>query len=640
MKVEYDSLTIENFGPYRGKQTLRFGGRKGSPPVTLVDGKNGFGKTSLLGAFNWLLYGEDDLTKRKALVNRAALEAGENKTKVNLQFVRGSQNHNLLRELTLNPGGSVAEKLVYLIDGEPQLNPRSRIRELLPQQASQFFFFDGAKIGRYADLENTREVRDAIEMVLGLPAYSNAVQHLDRLKARWEAELRKANTSNEAAKEHVQKAERARTELKSVQDAMVREKGRTQDLQKGIEDLKGKMTQYEALRDRLQGLENAQARLDAAKDQLEARRKLQAQAIRSITHRALLPLLEKQLTDQETELKGLEKRRDRVEGRRHVLEFLGSLKGIEAGTVKELRTKADQKYPESDGVGLEGIHGKHEQVGRLKDQCSVIKAYEPFEALGVEFQKARTKLAQAEQEVRDLRQGLGENVDHEEARELQAKHDQLLTALGGAREELSNLERLQEGFQKEADEADKAIRKFAKGTDSARLGKLIELAGKLGNAFEVMLDRTRVQKRSLIQAEATELFLQLTRKPGVYDKFRINDDYTLSLLDRRGVEHPRDQISAGEKQLVALSFIVGLMKSTERVVPLVIDTPFGHLDLQHRQQVIQNLPSFEQQLVLCVTDADLAKPEHERDLRQHVGAKFVIDYDDKEQASSLREVKA
>ena len=46
--LTFTSLTIENFGPYKGTQTIDFSNGKG---VTLIWGNNGRGKTTLLNLF-------------------------------------------------------------------------------------------------------------------------------------------------------------------------------------------------------------------------------------------------------------------------------------------------------------------------------------------------------------------------------------------------------------------------------------------------------------------------------------------------------------------------------------------------------------------------------------------------------------
>jgi DNA sulfur modification protein DndD len=55
MSVFIRRLTIENFGPYLGRHVLELGSE---PGVWVIYGENGRGKTSILNAFRYALYGE------------------------------------------------------------------------------------------------------------------------------------------------------------------------------------------------------------------------------------------------------------------------------------------------------------------------------------------------------------------------------------------------------------------------------------------------------------------------------------------------------------------------------------------------------------------------------------------------------
>ncbi len=52
--LKFTSMTVNNFGPYEGEQTIDFGDGDG---VTLIWGDNGHGKTTLLNLFRYALFG-------------------------------------------------------------------------------------------------------------------------------------------------------------------------------------------------------------------------------------------------------------------------------------------------------------------------------------------------------------------------------------------------------------------------------------------------------------------------------------------------------------------------------------------------------------------------------------------------------
>lgn len=52
--LHFDKLILNNFGPYKGRQVIDFTLESG---VTIFWGNNGRGKTTLLNAFRYALFG-------------------------------------------------------------------------------------------------------------------------------------------------------------------------------------------------------------------------------------------------------------------------------------------------------------------------------------------------------------------------------------------------------------------------------------------------------------------------------------------------------------------------------------------------------------------------------------------------------
>ena len=101
-----ESILVENFRPYE-KLNVNFSTDL-KKPITIISGSNSLGKTSLMNALYWCLYGEEPFYlnqgQGKPLVNQRALnstEIGKSViTKVNIKFSDGKQTtHIVTREL-------------------------------------------------------------------------------------------------------------------------------------------------------------------------------------------------------------------------------------------------------------------------------------------------------------------------------------------------------------------------------------------------------------------------------------------------------------------------------------------------------------------------------------------------------------
>src|SRR4051812_32034953 len=93
-----ESLTLENFGPFKGGQVIEFP----SKGVLIIYGDNGGGKTHLLNALRFALFGTilgrngkpEDLV---GFVNRDALQNGQTGFSVTLALKSDGVNYRLTR---------------------------------------------------------------------------------------------------------------------------------------------------------------------------------------------------------------------------------------------------------------------------------------------------------------------------------------------------------------------------------------------------------------------------------------------------------------------------------------------------------------------------------------------------------------
>ena len=70
--------------------------------------------------------------------------------------------------------------------------------------------------------------------------------------------------------------------------------------------------------------------------------------------------------------------------------------------------------------------------------------------------------------------------------------------------------------------------------------------------------------------------------------------------------------------------------------PVVIDSPFGRLSAEPRENIAKTLPSMVDQLVLLVTDTELVATESA--LLPRVGKRFELAFDSETSATAINEV--
>ncbi len=128
--------------------------------------------------------------------------------------------------------------------------------------------------------------------------------------------------------------------------------------------------------------------------------------------------------------------------------------------------------------------------------------------------------------------------------------------------------------------------------------------------------------RSDVESRASQMFLRLIRDPAGYGGLRITPDYHVEVLDR--LKAPR-KTSEGGRQLLALSLIGALKHAAVRGGPVVLDSPLGRLDLEHRANVLRNwIPSLGNQAVLLIQSGELTEKAGHELLGNQIGREYKI----------------
>ena len=207
-----ERLIIENFRQFKGRQELLFSDNR-ERNVTLIHAENGFGKTTLLNAILWALYGHNGLTPdfegKDSLIHNGLAHEHRNhptelQTLVQLAFKHDKDRYILTRTLTLAEQNVDARKtklsLEVMRDGQtiPLDHPQRRIQAIVPDGIAKFLFFNGERIDHLGLDENRGQVTEAIHQMLGLNLLRRTIEDLNHANVR--GKLRKElsdNTSDE-----------------------------------------------------------------------------------------------------------------------------------------------------------------------------------------------------------------------------------------------------------------------------------------------------------------------------------------------------------------------------------------------------------------------------------------------------------
>lgn len=102
----------------------------------------------------------------------------------------------------------------------------------------------------------------------------------------------------------------------------------------------------------------------------------------------------------------------------------------------------------------------------------------------------------------------------------------------------------------------------------------------------------------------------------------VFDDRPLDLYNRIELS----QLSKGEKQVFILSLYWAIIKSSNQVVPFIIDTPFARIDTEHRERIAETFfPEVSEQVVILSTDEEVVG-EYYTALKPKISMEYLLDY--------------
>jgi DNA sulfur modification protein DndD len=121
----------------------------------------------------------------------------------------------------------------------------------------------------------------------------------------------------------------------------------------------------------------------------------------------------------------------------------------------------------------------------------------------------------------------------------------------------------------------------------------------------------------------------LLRKGSLVSDLKIDPErFSVELYGKNGRILPPERLSAGERQLLAISILWGLARTSGQTLPAIIDTPLGRLDATHRAHLVQRyFPYASHQVLLLSTDEEIDEHYYDK-LKPWVGRSYSFQFDD------------
>jgi DNA sulfur modification protein DndD len=654
-------LSVQNFGQFRDKHTfdLSTSDAEGSTkPIILFGGKNGAGKTTLFEAFRLCLYGSTlPEFQIKGLDYQKYIRSKIHRsTKLVLQPVTASitidfdyarqgvtQKYTVERRWHRNDD-HVDEEFHVSINGKVLEEIESSqwqefVKDLIPVGVSKLFFFDGEQIQALAQ-DNTDEIhlRQSFYSLLGLDL-------VDRLKS--DLHIRLIKNARDADKEFGKKLDGLERQLKRLESEKEKILQESSSLENTLEVKKRNATAYEerlakeggSFAQRREQLMQEKAVLETEIDRIYDNIRSLCEGLLPFTFiphycKALKERLEKEDEAQSKSLTSSQIAKSINSVRRHAIASVKRMvtesngraelvKELEKIFEHEINKKASRIEGTAANTDLKIIrHLSNYDKTKilhwidtvLEDIPGEIKHLSTrLEKLTIQLQRTGDHLSKAPSNeviapiVRDLTK-LNQDIGKIQAR-IKANDEQV-----------KQLDYKIMHVNVAMREATKNKKKFEK------VNRGLLLAHKTEMALQEYEDRLKDEKLQQLSISLIECLNELMHKE-IFQKAHIDPEtFAVTLYDSENNAIPKDQLSAGEKQMYAIAILWALARTSGRPLPFIVDTPLARLDSDHRLNLVNNFfPVASHQVIIFSTDTEVDERYFE-ELSDDIARSYKLEY--------------
>jgi DNA sulfur modification protein DndD len=655
--VIVDVLTMENFGPYHGPHELTLG--LGSHPVVVIHGQNMTGKTTIINALRWALFGvaKDRLGKPIAtgeLINRDAFEAGDKRVAVALRILATEDGSDVVYTLrrqqqlkSSHASGRVDSDydahLTIERDGNvlAPVHFASVVTSLMPEPISRFFLFDGELLKEYEDLvreggeREARAVKEAIEMILGLPAARYGRDDVRELRSEVARRLRREASRDDRAQAASQKLdELAERDRELARDSEETERELRKNRQE-VHRLEQELARYEESREDAGRLEELKRRRADIADEQQTKRDEMQTLVADLWRDVLTPRLATETARLEQELYERQDAAARLDGaRRDIARLERSLEDSECTQCGQVlppaavaRTRADLAEREHQINALEP-QADHDRIRELSRVIGQLRKVAPagktdaIRLIAADLDKLKMSDFKTGRDIDEINQRLSTS-DSDRVQQYDREKRQYEKVVSELAAKLAHLEAQHQQVVLDTKQQQDIVL-LNQSPIFEQLKKELAMLDALEVVFTRAVDDLADELRGDVERAASEIFLSLTTDT-TYQGLRINENYGLVILRADGSEV--DQRSAGAEQVVAMALLGALNRLATKRGPVIMDTPFGRLDRDHRANILRFLPTMADQVVLLVHDGEIDRRRDLAPIEQNISAQILIEHD-------------
>jgi DNA sulfur modification protein DndD len=648
--MRFDYIELLNYRPYL-KEKIFFGKDEIHQNFTIIQGPNGAGKSSLLNAVTWCLYDEEIHLKERLkglpIFNTEIFDAASHgeivEVRVEIQLIdKEGLKHNFVRSLKFRKGKDGKEQRVpdpnskekdgstfeYWRQENGQSvslsEPRYYLEQIMPSNIKEYFFFDGERLDDYFREASGSRIQDAVFDISQIAIIDKASK---RLAAKKRTLLQEHAHDLDPEEDKIRsQIEYCEKEIETYNKELEKAKGdklKADELEKEYSKI---------LKDHPDTTELEEKRLIKEKEInriAENIKYLEEQKLASLL-KASFSILASDAMNKAKDLidRGIsdglyppDARKDFIEG---LLEKNRCICGVDLVASSECRKNVEEllrRISTSSDITNEiismqsNVRAKMDLInGFDEEQVSLSLKIKVREE---EFDSSKREL---ERIVKEIGLSPSEKIKKIKDSLMRVKEirEDAIARIGKYQEKIANAEKMRDVLNRKLD---KLLHQKEKHRKLSQINNFLNTAI---DALTGIKEDIMKEVREKIEENTRKQFFSLIWNPEAFKDVVIDEGYNISIVHASGREGI-GTLSAGQRQVLALSFMAALKTVSGFDMPIIIDTPLGRISREPKINIARKLPAYLEgtQVTMLVTEEEYT-PEVREKLRGRVGKEYRI----------------
>ncbi|MHA1875590.1 MAG: AAA family ATPase [Promethearchaeota archaeon] len=620
---------------------------------TIIIGTTGAGKTNLLNAITWCLYGIEynirDLDRGLPLINTFVFDQlsegdskevtveiqmiGAEEEKIifqrSLKFIKNNNEPVPLKDFNSNAEDGSTFTMMRQIgkDIMPIPDPEYILNRLIPQSIEEYFFFDGERLDDYFKKTTRKDIKESVLKISQIGVFENLVRHMKNRKDEFSKKYK--NMSSEA-KGIERELEVWRKSREKENDELEKLNANLNEAQRRFEEISEKLLNYPDVD--VSSLEDERVKLEKRiENQTNLKQDIESDKFNFLVENTMSIFFYDALNNLSQIIKDREETGSiPPEYRKPFLQKLIKTKECICGTKFKENPKAEEK--------IKRLLEEYDEIGELSrllirlegNIFNLMRNVEQFEGKREKYNEKIRKLINHidtdNKELLKIEEKM-DGINKDEVLKLNMQRDDWLEKIQSLSTEIGRKENQLEGYDKQISQLErqyqKELKKDERGKELANIRDFCDDALKIADKIK---DEILIEIKNELEEKTREQFFSLIWKKEDYKDVAIDNNYNVSVIHSSGREGI-GTLSAGEGITLALSFMAALNSVSGFDVPIIIDTPLGRIDQEPREKIAENLPGFlpNKQVAMLVTTVEYTE-SIKKLLSKRVGKTYKLNF--------------